>query len=93
MRVPAILASLLVVCPLLPAQSPMAAWEIPESRAAADSALEFQQLRLPGIRRLVRKVAKELDWKKSLSLAQTEAKKTGKPIFWVQALGTLTGYT
>lgn len=95
MRVPAILCGLLAVCPLIPAQSPLTAWEIPREEAATQSALVFRQHRLPGrdLLREVKKLTKELDWKSSLKLAQKDAQETGKPIFLVQALGTLAGYT
>lgn len=95
MHVPAFVCGLLAVGPLISAQSPLAAWEIPREAAAVESAQQFRQLRVPGhdLRQAVSILARELDWKSSLRLAQQESEATGKPIFLVQALGTLTGYT
>jgi hypothetical protein len=58
-------------------------------------ALAFRQLTVDGRdnTRAVRKLVRELDWHTSLDTATAEAAATGKPIFWVQAVGKLKGFT
>lgn len=63
--------------------------------AAKQTAQAFTHLVLPGkeVSSGIRKLRKELKWYKTLRVASREAKKTGKPILWIQALGKLSGYT
>ncbi len=60
----------------------------------AKKARAFQHLRVPGTRvsRAVKKVRK-LKWHSSLSKARRQAKRSHKPILWIQALGRLKSYT
>ncbi|MEE9127296.1 MAG: hypothetical protein V3U11_09160 [Planctomycetota bacterium] len=60
----------------------------------ARKAYEFRKLRVSGMKlnRLVRKVRK-LKWHSSLSNAKKQAKREGKPILWIQALGNLNSIT
>ena len=53
----------------------------------------FRRLKLAGeeVRPAMTKLATELDWHDSLQSAQRVAKRTGKPIVWIHALGDLTG--
>lgn len=41
----------------------------------------------------IEKVSKELTWHTSLDAARKLAKKEGKLVFWIQALGDIDGYT
>lgn len=41
----------------------------------------------------VEKVTQQIAWQTSLAAAQAEAERTGKLIFWVHALGDITGLT
>ena len=95
MRSPAVLAGLLALSLPAAGQSPLTAREIPRTADAVSSAQQFANLRSPGteVRRAVKKLVRELNWYKTLRSAQNEAKKTGKPIVWIQALGALSGYT
>lgn len=76
------------------AQQPLRAEDIPISAEATAKAQEFQQLKVG--KRLVnerfRKLKKELTWHKKLEDALGAAKKSGKPVVWIHALGKLTGY-
>jgi hypothetical protein len=76
------------------AQTPLAASDIPKLTRATTQAESFRRLKLPGseVRRAVKKTTR-LEWKKTLKSAQVAAVKTGKPIVWIHALGTLNGYT
>lgn len=53
----------------------------------------FRRLKVDGaeVRPAMEKLATELDWHDSLQSAQRVAKRTGKPIVWIHALGDLTG--
>lgn len=53
----------------------------------------FRRLQVEGdeVRPATEKLAKELTWHDSLQSAQRVARRTGKPIVWVHALGELTG--
>ena len=53
----------------------------------------YRRLKVDGqeVRLAVEKLTQELNWHSSLSSAQREAKRTGKPILWIHALGELTG--
>ncbi len=95
MRNLAILGGLLALSLAAAGQSPLTAREIPKSTDAATSAHQFQSLRTPGgqVLRSVKKLVRELRWHKTLQSAAKEAKKTGKPIVWIHALGALSGYT
>ncbi len=60
----------------------------------AEEAKAFQRLRVSGrsVSRAVKKIRK-LKWYSSLTKASHRAKRENKPIVWIQALGTLKGYT
>jgi len=60
----------------------------------AEEAQAFRRLQVPGskVSRAVKKVRK-LKWHSSLTAASQHARQTKKPIVWIQALGTLKGYT
>jgi hypothetical protein len=62
-------------------------------RRVTHQARKYRRLQTPGneVRPAVEKLAQELDWHDSLQSAQRVAKRTGKPIVWIQALGDLTG--
>jgi len=62
-----------------------------EQRAAK----EFLKLRLTRdeTKHAIKKITKQLVWHKRLSRAAKEAKKTGKPILWIQMLGKLDSFT
>jgi hypothetical protein len=57
-------------------------------------ALEFFRSKLDGKRAApaIRRVTR-LKWHKSLTKAAAQATREGKPIFFIQALGDLTGFT
>ncbi len=96
MRNAAILTGLLTLsCLVLPSQATSQTSLIPDVASASQGARDFQRLRVPGreVSRAVRSLVADLNWKKTLGAAQRAAKKTGKPIVWIQALGSLTGYT
>lgn len=59
------------------------------------AARQFRGPQVQGRRLLkaVTKVTKQLAWHDDLEEAAAEAAESGKPIFWVQALGDLKGYT
>lgn len=59
----------------------------------AREARGFRRLQVDGaqVRPATEKLAKELKWHRSLKSAQREARRTGKPIVWIHALGDLTG--
>ena len=68
------------------------------SRQPTEAELQARQFRQPQLkgRRLLKavsKVTKELSWHDDLEEAAAAAAESGKPIFWVQALGDLKGYT
>ncbi|MFQ5506484.1 MAG: hypothetical protein ACE5F1_17075 [Planctomycetota bacterium] len=65
--------------------------ESPEERAAR----EFRQKQLLGkqVSRAVRKLVRGAKWHRTLRSAAAAAERSGKPILWIQALGTLAGYT
>ncbi len=72
--------------------------EIPgyqQMASARPAVQEFRKLAIPGkqVSAEVRKLRKKLKWHKTLRAASREAKKTDKPILWIQALGKLSGYT
>lgn len=52
-------------------------------------------LRVPprSVRANVRRLTRELDWERSVASALRSAKDTGRPVFLVQALGDLDGFT
>lgn len=76
------------------AQKLLRAKDIPTSADASVAASKFQDLRVGKlqVRKRVRKLHKELDWHRSLDKALAAAKKSGKPVVWIHALGKLTGY-
>lgn len=66
-----------------------------EHQTAEQSARAFRSLRLPGsrVRRAVAKLARRLEWHRSLDRAIAAADRSGKPVVWIQALGSLRGFT
>ncbi len=94
MRNLAILGGLLLLSLPALAQTRLTAGEIPRTTGATNSAQQFQGLRTSGaeVRRSVKKLVQELRWHKTLKSAAKEAKRTGKPIVWIHALGALSGY-
>jgi hypothetical protein len=62
----------------------------PEDKEAR--AFRVPQSRGKDLAKAVGKVTKELVWQGSLADAQKLAAKEGKPILWIQALGTLKGF-
>ncbi|MEM7203055.1 MAG: hypothetical protein AAF628_22535 [Planctomycetota bacterium] len=58
-------------------------------------AKSFLSTRVQGRRlaRAVKKVRKALHWHDDLGTARLAARSKDKPIFWIQALGTLEGFT
>ena len=85
----------------LAVSSPLAAQrqEIAE-RGATDAwqkqaAREQRALGVSGrtVSRAVRKLKGKLHWYKTLKTAAAAAEKSGKPIVWIHALGSLHGYT
>ncbi len=64
-----------------------------DSKEAGD-ARAFQHLKVSGrdVGKAVKKV-RRLKWYSSLIPASRRAKQENKPIVWIQALGTLKGYT
>ena len=60
----------------------------------AEHAKAFQRLQRSGrdVSKAVKRVRK-LKWYSSLTKASQRAKQENKPIVWIQALGTLKGYT
>ncbi len=62
--------------------------------AVLKEARNFRKLRVPGeeVNTNVTKLTSELNWHKSLAAALAEARKQGRPVQWIQALGELTGY-
>ena len=60
----------------------------------AEDAKAFQRLQRSGrdVSKAVKRVRK-LKWYSSLTKASQRAKQENKPIVWIQALGTLKGYT
>lgn len=54
----------------------------------------FRSLRMPGdrVEKNVEKLTKKLHWYKSLSSALTAARRQGKPVVFIQALGDLDGF-
>lgn len=67
---------------------------IPSSPAATQAAREFRQSRVSG-RALAKRVKRleALGWHESLDEVRRAAEESGKPIFWIQLLGDLDGYT
>jgi hypothetical protein len=78
-----------------PAGDPMGSGEVRELSAAEKEAQKFRRLQVRGqhLTRAVDTVVKALTWHDKLADAARVAKETGKPILWIQALGTLQGYT
>ncbi len=62
-------------------------------RQVEREAAGFRRLQVDGsqVRPETEKLARELAWHDSLESAQRVAKRTGKPIVWIHALGNLTG--
>ena len=75
-------------------QQPLRADDIPISAAATKQARAFHNLKVSKrlVQRRVKKLIKELNWHKSLPNALAAAEKSGKPIVWIHALGSLTGF-
>lgn len=58
-------------------------------------AREFvESVRVPGteVANRVRKLTRRLTWFRSLPAAQEEARRTGRPILWIHALGEIDGF-
>ena len=55
---------------------------------------QFRNLKVPGktVKANVRKLTTRLRWLKSLPAVKAAARRSHKPILWVQALGTLSGF-
>lgn len=58
-------------------------------------ALKFQQTRVRGreLRSSLKKLTRDVKWHRTLASAARVARQEGKPILWIQALGSLTGHT
>ena len=81
--------------PPMPAAVPMAAAVIRELSAAEAAAEAFRKIQVRGsdLTKAVHAVTKTLTWHDKLGDAARAARESGKPILWIQALGTLQGYT
>jgi hypothetical protein len=88
-----------LLVPLEP-PAPPAACPLPQAAArepspAERAARQFRQLQVRGsqLTRAVTTVTRSLAWHDKLDAAARVAAAEGKPILWIQALGTLQGYT
>ena len=68
--------------------------KMPEERAAKRDARSFQWLEVDGkkLQPRVQRLIQDLHWHKTLAAAKAEAKRTGKPILWIHALGEVDGF-
>ena len=65
-----------------------------QERQLQQQARSFRRVQVSGeeVSRNVDKLLTELRWHDDLASAQEEARTTGKPIVWIQALGDLDGF-
>lgn len=77
----------------LPAQQTATVPVADEEAVAA--AQEFRRLHLDGKEALVgvKKLVRQLDWEHKLRPTLERAQEEQKPVFWVQALGKVDGFT
>jgi hypothetical protein len=66
----------------------------PEETEAQKAAREFREKKVAGpvLRKAVKSV-RELPWQTEFADAAARSAATGKPVFWVNALGDLAGFT
>ena len=81
--------------PPMPAEVPMAAAVARPLTAAEAAAEAFRKMQVRGtaLSKAVNTVTKTLTWHDKLGDAARAARESGRPILWIQALGTLQGYT
>ncbi len=68
--------------------------KLPEEQAAKREARGFQWVEVDGkkLQPRVQRLIKDLHWHTKLAAAKAEAKRTGKPILWIHALGAIDGF-